>query len=108
MKYITYSLLSDWTQPYETLAWFWVFAELWAIENTWTYVWYIYWTDEDMNNWIDWCSDFSMVEITQQEAIDFFDDTLPDEMINGNDVMCSVWPAYADDKWIIQYDLTPL
>lgn len=108
MKYVTYNLLPDGTQPYQALASYWVTAELWQIENAWTYVWYIYWTEQQMDNWIAWCSNFNMIEKTQQEAIDFFDNALPDTMLNGDNVECSVWPAYAKEDWTITYDLTPL
>jgi len=78
MKYVKYNLLADWTQPYPTLQWISNF-EWWIIVNWNDYFWYI-----DNQEWIDACSQFNMVELTEQQSLNFFNNILQRTIIDIN------------------------
>ena len=106
MKYIKYKLLADWTQPYVTLSQYDVSFEWWVITDYTYYIWYMEWTQ--MDEWIQACSAFSMIEITAQQAIDFFDSLLPETTIDMDWNIFTIWNAYVWLDWKITYDITPV
>ena len=97
MKYVKYNLLPNWTQPYETLQWISNF-EWWIIVNWNDYFWYI-----DNQEWINACNQFNMVELTQEEAIKFFQDTLNPTLIDFDWIEKSLQSISAWEDWRINY-----
>ena len=64
------------------------------------------WTQ--MDEWIQACSTFSMIEITAQQFIDFFDSLLPETTIDKYWNIFTIWNAYVWLAWKITNDVTPV
>jgi len=71
IKYIKYTLLADWSQPYQELDKYWIVSDLWQIKIWDNYYWYISW---DIPEWIN--QDFNIIELTQEEMVNIFKSTL--------------------------------
>lgn len=94
-KAITYNLQRDWpiwNQPYVDMKFIWDIDFEWCIiTKNWVYLWIVYTTQGKMQSFLNTNkTKFKIVELTNQEAIDFFTSAIKEYIAPNTDTIITV------------------